>query len=91
MMSAFFNDDGTPKVYFKTIPEGASTTLTAAFDPRMEAINGSYLSDCQVPPVQESDGTMDALGVDALAPYAVDKASARRLWDLTNKLTGENF
>lgn len=90
-MKGFFNEDGTPKFTYKTIPEGASTTLTAAFDPRMDSLNGTYLSDCQVPPKQGSDFTMEAIGVQALAPYAIDKASARRLWDLTNKLTNEKF
>ncbi|KAH7104401.1 NAD(P)-binding protein [Auriculariales sp. MPI-PUGE-AT-0066] len=38
--------------------------------------NGSYLHDCQV--------------IDA-DPHAIDPALAKQLWELSNKLTGENF
>ncbi|KAJ7767009.1 NAD-P-binding protein [Mycena maculata] len=40
--------DGKPNTQFqwKTIPEGAATTVAAAFDPRLDGTPGAYLSDC---------------------------------------------
>ncbi|KAJ7446954.1 hypothetical protein FB451DRAFT_1290907, partial [Mycena latifolia] len=38
----------TEKVPFKTIPQGAATTVVAAFDPRLNDVPGVYLSDCIV-------------------------------------------
>jgi hypothetical protein len=83
----FLNADGTPKAgAMKSIPEGASTTLTAAFDPRMKDHNGGYLVDNQ--PIEV--GSMGPSGIQ-LEGYAVDMDDAQRLWDLSNKLAGENF
>ncbi|KAK7063451.1 short-chain dehydrogenase/reductase family protein, partial [Favolaschia claudopus] len=55
------NPDGSPadKHEFKTIPQGAATTVVASFDPRIENHNGAYLWDCVV-------------ANDKLAPYFAD-------------------
>ncbi|KAL1409011.1 hypothetical protein Q8F55_005835 [Vanrija albida] len=94
-LAAFFNDDGSPKdvSLWKTIPQGAATTVTAAFDPRWEKHNGTYLADSQIAPDLPEDTGIDlgAGGMSYIVPYAKDKKSALRLWDLTNKLVGENF
>ncbi|KAJ7451893.1 hypothetical protein FB451DRAFT_1524441 [Mycena latifolia] len=45
------NADGslnTDKVPFKTIPQGAATTVVAAFDPRLNDVPGAYLCDGNV-------------------------------------------
>ncbi|WOO82719.1 short-chain dehydrogenase TIC 32 [Vanrija pseudolonga] len=92
--SAFWNEDGSPKPgLFKSIPQGAATTVTAAFDPRWEKHNGVYLVDSQIAPDLPTTGGEDLLvgGMGYILPYAKDKKAALRLWDLTNKITGENF
>lgn len=95
MLGTFFNEDGTPKegMFFKSIPQGASTTLVAAFDPAMKAVNGKYLSDCQV--AQEKEASGDPLAnlgaTTSVAPYALDKKAAERLWGLTEEMAGEKF
>ncbi|KZW02487.1 putative short-chain dehydrogenase [Exidia glandulosa HHB12029] len=61
--------------YRKTLEDGCSTTLVAALDPKVPG--AAYLRDCQV-------------GED-VAPQAVDKAKAAKLWELSNALTGEAF
>jgi len=83
----FLNPDRTPNMAMaKTLEQGASTTLTAAFDPRMDKINGWHLYDNQPAKIGASDGRLTQLH-----NYAVDKEAAKRLWDLSNKLVGENF
>ncbi|KAJ7509501.1 hypothetical protein B0H11DRAFT_1846543 [Mycena galericulata] len=74
--------DGTPNnktpLVFKTIPQGAATTVVAAFDPRLEDKSGAYLRDC----VDGSAG---------IAPHSSDSDTAAKLWALTEKLVGEPF
>lgn len=87
----WLNDDMTPNMslgVWKTIPEGASTTLTAALDPRMDSLNGKYLSNCQ--PAVASE-TFSMTNTNTVNPFGQDKESAKKLWDLTNKLIGESF
>lgn len=90
----YLNDDLTPKAgidVFKTIPEGAATTATAAFDPRWEKLNGAYLADSQIAKDFIPGETFTEGGMSRIKEHAKDKASARRLWDWTNKLLGTNF
>ncbi|KAJ7679183.1 putative short-chain dehydrogenase [Mycena polygramma] len=61
---------------FKTIPQGAATTLVAAFDPRLDDQPGAYLADCVV---------------STAAPHSSDPANAEKLWTETEKIIGEAF
>ncbi|KAK7044610.1 short-chain dehydrogenase/reductase family protein [Favolaschia claudopus] len=76
------NADGTPNTNsqfpFKTIPQGAATTVVAAFDTRIEDHPGSYLVD-------------GVLAADKAAPHSVDPENAKKLWDLTEQIVGEKF
>lgn len=87
----YLDENGNPREgSTKTIPQGASTTLTAAFDPRMDAVNGSYLVNCQV--AKDADGSRDFISqANLVQPYAKDKAAALRFFELADKLTGEKF
>ncbi|KAJ7358592.1 hypothetical protein DFH08DRAFT_735225 [Mycena albidolilacea] len=67
-----------PPFQYKTIPQGAATTVVAAFDPRIEATPGAYLADC----VEDNA---------AVAPHSADPVMAEKLWALTEKLIGEPF
>ncbi|KAF2000109.1 short-chain dehydrogenase [Amniculicola lignicola CBS 123094] len=84
----FMNADGTQNkdcnVSFKTVPQGAATTVTAALDPNIKDRSGAYLVDCRVD--RQGDGFEQAL-----APYAVDEENAKKLWDLSEELVGEKF
>ncbi|KAG2178831.1 hypothetical protein INT43_001677 [Umbelopsis isabellina] len=62
----------------KTLAEGTSTHIVAAFDPSLKSHNGSYLFDCQVADEQ-------------VKIWAKDDESAEKLWDLSEKLTGSKF
>ncbi|KAJ7644813.1 hypothetical protein FB45DRAFT_1053472 [Roridomyces roridus] len=47
------NTDGSPNkdlpyLKWKTVPEGAATTVAAAFDPGLSDKTGAYLRDCQI-------------------------------------------
>jgi NAD(P)-dependent dehydrogenase (short-subunit alcohol dehydrogenase family) len=70
----------------KTIPQGAATTIWCATSPLLNHIGGVYCEDVDVATL--------ALGPEMSAgvkPYAVDAAAAKRLWQLTEELTGVSF
>ncbi|KAJ7766131.1 NAD-P-binding protein [Mycena metata] len=73
--------DGSPnteKFAWKTIPEGAATTVAAAFNPELDATPGAYLIDC----VEANDRR---------AAHSADFATAAKLWTITEGIIGEEF
>ncbi|GAA0956494.1 SDR family NAD(P)-dependent oxidoreductase [Kribbella koreensis] len=68
---------------FKTPEGGASTSVWAATSPQLDGQGGVFCEDCEIAELS----TDDAPGV---RPYAVDPASAARLWTLSAELTGVN-
>ncbi|KAJ7131252.1 hypothetical protein C8R44DRAFT_850068 [Mycena epipterygia] len=73
--------DGLPsseKYEWKTMAQGAATTVVAAFDPRLNDKPGAYLVDCV-----EANGQ--------IAPHSSDPVSGAKLWAVTEKIIGETF
>lgn len=70
---------------WKTIPQGAATTCWAATAPELEGKGGLYCEDCHV---AENDDQSSDGGVRS---YAIDPATADRLWALSEEMTGESF
>lgn len=62
---------------YKSVPAGAATTVYAATAPELAGRGGVYLADCAV--------------TDDHAPWALDPASAERLWSLSERLVGRTF
>ncbi|KAJ6453142.1 NAD-P-binding protein [Mycena sanguinolenta] len=63
---------------WKTLGQGAATTVTAAFDTRLESKSGAYL--------------MDSLEAnDQIAPHCSDPETAAKLWTITEEIVGEKF
>jgi len=70
----------------KTIPQGAATTVWCATSPLLEHIGGVYCEDGDIA-VLSSDMT-DQKGVH---PYSLDETNAKKLWKLTEEMTGIRF
>jgi NAD(P)-dependent dehydrogenase (short-subunit alcohol dehydrogenase family) len=68
---------------FKTPEQGASTQVWAATSPQLDGLGGVFCEDCEIAEISSDD----APGV---RPYAVDPASAARLWTVSAELTGVN-
>ncbi|EPS35084.1 hypothetical protein H072_11574 [Dactylellina haptotyla CBS 200.50] len=64
---------------FKNLQQGVSTHVVASFDPEIKGQNGEYLLDCKV-----GDDTRKKA-------YAMDKGNAKRLWELSEQLTGDKY
>jgi NAD(P)-dependent dehydrogenase (short-subunit alcohol dehydrogenase family) len=70
---------------FKSIPAGAATSVWAATSPALEGRGGLYLEDCQV-------GERAAEGAaGGYSPYALDPDAAQQLWQLSEKMVGQQF
>jgi len=76
--------DGVVNPLFKTIEQGAATTVWAATSPQLAGLGGLYCEDCDVaravPPEDK--------GPAGVRPWAVDHEAAERLWTLSEQLTG---
>jgi hypothetical protein len=65
---------------YKSIEQGAATSVLVATSPQLEGIGGRYFEDCNEAPVVEHPGQDTGSGV---AAYAVDPTNAERLWELS--------
>jgi hypothetical protein len=61
--------DGLPPFQFKTVPQGAATSVWASFVASAEEVGGRYCEDCGVS--QVSHGPLNAMS-PGVRPYAVD-------------------
>jgi NAD(P)-dependent dehydrogenase (short-subunit alcohol dehydrogenase family) len=71
---------------FKTVPQGAATTVWAGFVAAAEAIGGRYCEDCHV--CEVNDDLTSRAGVRS---YALDPARAEQLWRMSEEMVGERF
>ena len=58
---------------FKTVEQGAATTIWCATSPQLEGLGGVYCENCDIAPVKTE-------GDDGVRPYAIDPEIAQRLW-----------
>jgi len=70
---------------FKSVEQGAATSVWAATSPELAQKGGIYLENCQIagPAVQGGNS-----GVES---YALDEAAAERLWALSESLVGQSL
>jgi NAD(P)-dependent dehydrogenase (short-subunit alcohol dehydrogenase family) len=66
-------------VEYKTIEQGAATSVLVAISPRLEGIGGRYFENCNEAVVVDPS-TSGAFGV---AAYALDPEAAARLWQVS--------
>jgi NAD(P)-dependent dehydrogenase (short-subunit alcohol dehydrogenase family) len=73
------------KLVFKSVEQGAATSVWAATSPELAARGGVYLEDCQIAVPATPDSSA---GVES---YALDAAAAERLWAVSEVLVGQSF
>ncbi|WP_458118670.1 SDR family NAD(P)-dependent oxidoreductase [Paenibacillus sp. Z6-24] len=71
---------------FKSPEQGAATQVWAATSPQLEGKGGVYCEDCDIAEMNVPDGTRSGV-----KDYAIDPEQAKRLWDLSVKLTGADL
>ncbi|WET67809.1 SDR family NAD(P)-dependent oxidoreductase [Sphingobacterium sp.] len=86
----FVDADGNmlPEVaaLLKTIPQGAATTVWCATSPKLDHIGGVYCEDGDIAVVSS-----DITAQKGVHPYSLDETNAKRLWKLTEEMTGIRF
>ncbi|WP_335726553.1 hypothetical protein [Pseudonocardia sp. HH130630-07] len=91
--AGLFDDGGAavvdPANGTKTIQQGASTTVFAATSPLLDGRGGLYLADNDVAPI-DPDALADPMASADVAPHAVDPGSARRLWEITERMLDDD-
>lgn len=70
----------------KTIPQGAATTVWCATSPLLNNIGGVYCEDADIAPL-----CADISSPKGVNPYSLDEVSAKKLWTLTEEITGLKF
>ena len=71
---------------FKTLEQGAATSVLVATSPALDGVGGRYFQDCnEAPVVDPSEWTTGGMGV---AAYALDAGNAERLWEVSLQLLG---
>jgi len=80
--------EGKPPFEFKTIPQGAATSVWAGVVADADAVGGRYCENCHVSTVTEAQVSRLSEGV---RPYALDADRAKALWALSEQLVGESF
>jgi NAD(P)-dependent dehydrogenase (short-subunit alcohol dehydrogenase family) len=78
----------------KTIPQGAATTVWCATSPMLNDIGGVYCEDADVAMLDL--GTIahnygDHTTLHGVQPYSLDETNAKRLWKLSEEMTGITF
>lgn len=73
-----------PPELWKSTEQGAATSVLLAVSPLLEGIGGRYFVNCNEAEIV-SHRTDDLTGV---APYALDKANAKRLWEESVRTLG---
>jgi NAD(P)-dependent dehydrogenase (short-subunit alcohol dehydrogenase family) len=68
---------------FKTREQGASTSVLVATSPQLEGIGGRYFEDCNEAPVLDLEAADLGSSPDGVATYALDPATAKRLWQVS--------
>src|ERR1700720_3808801 len=87
-INAQLTAEGRPPFQFKTIPQGAATSVWAAFVAPAEEVGGRYCEDCQVSQVTEGLISPVSPGV---RPYALNPEHAKALWARSEEMVGERF
>ncbi len=68
---------------FKSVTQGASTTLWAATAPALRDRGGDYCEDCDIAALADPENPSR---YNTVQPYAVDPDSAERLWAMSEEM-----
>ena len=71
---------------WKTIPQGAATSVWSGVVAEAEAVGGRYCEDCHVADIESDPGVRGGV-----QPYALDSSRAQALWALSESMVGERF
>jgi NAD(P)-dependent dehydrogenase (short-subunit alcohol dehydrogenase family) len=69
---------------YKTVEQGAATSVWCAVSPALDGKGGVYCEDCDIADAVPDDSKL----LHGVRGWAVDPGNAEALWDLSERLTG---
>jgi NAD(P)-dependent dehydrogenase (short-subunit alcohol dehydrogenase family) len=82
--------EGKPPFQWKTIPQGAATSVWAGVVAPADEIGGRYCENCHVGLVVPDDVIITVV-TEGVRGYALDSANAAALWEKSEEIVGESF
>ncbi|MFL9884218.1 SDR family NAD(P)-dependent oxidoreductase [Paraburkholderia agricolaris] len=82
--------EGQGPFQFKTIPQGAATSVWAAVVAAAEDVGGRYCENCHTSEVVADDVVITPVS-EGVRRYALDAAHADALWRKSEEMVGESF
>jgi NAD(P)-dependent dehydrogenase (short-subunit alcohol dehydrogenase family) len=82
--------ENKPPYRFKTVPQGAATSVWAAVVAEADAVGGRYCENCHVGAVVPADRPISVMS-EGVRAYALDPERAEALWRRSEELVGERF
>jgi len=79
---------GKPPIHWKSVPQGAATSVWAGVVAPAEEIGGQYCEDCHVASIVPDEVSAVSEGVRG---YALDVRTAEALWKKSEELVEESF
>jgi NAD(P)-dependent dehydrogenase (short-subunit alcohol dehydrogenase family) len=90
MMNEQLAAEGKGPFQWKTIKQGAATSVWAGVVAPAEEIGGRYCENCHVGKIMPDDVTLSGVS-EGVRGYALDPANAAALWKKSEELAGESF
>jgi NAD(P)-dependent dehydrogenase (short-subunit alcohol dehydrogenase family) len=81
---------GRPAYSFKTIPQGAATSVWSGIIAAADDVGGRYCEDCHAAELAE-DADVSGGVRGGVRAYAVDPDRAKKLWAKSEEMVGERF
>jgi NAD(P)-dependent dehydrogenase (short-subunit alcohol dehydrogenase family) len=82
--------EGKGPFQFKTVPQGAATSVWAAVAASAEEVGGRYCENCHVSETVADDVVITPVS-EGVRRYALDAANAEALWHKSEEMVGESF
>jgi len=82
--------EGRAPFQWKTIPQGAATSVWSGVVAPAEEIGGRYCEDCHVASLVPANAPIDTINEGVLG-YALDANNAEALWKKSEEMVGESF
>ena len=82
--------EGRGQFQWKTIPQGAATSVWSGVVAPADEIGSQYCENCHVGSIVPDDATISAIS-EGVRAYALDPKNAEALWKQSEELAGESF
>jgi NAD(P)-dependent dehydrogenase (short-subunit alcohol dehydrogenase family) len=82
--------EGKASFQWKTMEQGAATSVWAGVFASAEEVGGKYCENCHVGHVVPDDATISVIS-EGVRAYAVDSNNAAALWKKSEEMVGESF